>query len=79
MNNLEPNLNPPMPKDKGLRSLLRDHFEFARRRIEIIGLRRNGAELSNSDENTIIQAQDTVVIKGKPRRVERVERVLLTG
>ena len=56
-----------------------NHFDFDRRRIEVIGLRRDGAELSNPDADTIIQAQDTVIIKGKPRRVERVERVLLTG
>lgn len=55
------------------------HFDFDRRRIEVIGLRRDGAELSNPNQNTLIQAQDTVIIKGKPRRVERVERVLLTG
>ena len=55
------------------------HFEFDRRRIEIVGLRRDGEELSNPDSSTVIKSQDTIIIKGKPRRVERVERVLMTG
>lgn len=54
-------------------------FDFTRRRVEVVGLRRKGAELSNPDENTVIEAQDTIIIKGKPRRVERVERILMTG
>ncbi len=56
-----------------------EHFDFAKRRIEIVGLRRNGEELPNPDQQTIIKAQDTIIIKGKPRRVERVERFLMTG
>lgn len=55
------------------------HFEFDRRRIEIVGLRRDGEELSNPESSTVIKSQDTIIIKGKPRRVERVERVLMTG
>lgn len=55
------------------------HFEFTRRRVELVGLRRGGSELSTPDSNTIIAPQDTLVIKGKPRRVERVERFLMTG
>lgn len=55
------------------------HFEFERRRVEVVGLRRNGEELSNPEPLTVIKAQDTIIIKGKPRRVERVERVLMTG
>jgi len=56
-----------------------EHFDFVRRRVEVVGLRRDGAELSNPDMETIIKAQDTIIIKGKPRRVERVERFLMTG
>ena len=49
------------------------------RRVEVVGLRRGGAELASPDENTVIQAFDTIIIKGKPRRVERAERYLMTG
>lgn len=56
-----------------------EHFDLERRRIEIVGLRRNGEELPNPDKSTVIKAQDTIIIKGKPRRVERAERFLMTG
>jgi len=54
-------------------------LNLAHRRVEVVGLRRGGAELASPDENTIIEALDTIIIKGKPRRVERVERYLMTG
>ena len=56
-----------------------EHFELERRRIEIVGLRRNGEELPNPDKSTVIKALDTIIIKGKPRRVERAERFFMTG
>lgn len=49
------------------------------RRVEVVGLRRGGKELSSPAAETVIQALDIIVIKGKPRRVERVERYLMTG
>ncbi|GAB3004408.1 monovalent cation:proton antiporter family protein [Psychrosphaera aestuarii] len=49
------------------------------RRVDIVGLRRDRQEISNPDLNTIVQAQDIIVVKGKPRRVERIERFLMTG
>ncbi len=49
------------------------------RRVDVIGLRRDNLELANPDLDTIVQAQDIIVVKGKPRRVERIERYLLTG
>ena len=45
----------------------------------MVGLRRGGEELALPDEHTVIEALDTIIIKGKPRRVERVERYLMTG
>lgn len=49
------------------------------RRVEVVGLRRDGEELQNPKADTVIQALDIIVVKGKPRRVERVERYLMTG
>jgi CPA2 family monovalent cation:H+ antiporter-2 len=54
-------------------------LDLTLRRVEVVGLRRGGAELASPDENTVIQAFDTIIIKGKPRRVERAERYLMTG
>lgn len=59
---------------RSLRSL-----NLAARRVVILALRRNGEEFEEPDENTILQAQDTLVIRGKPRRVERVERFMHEG
>jgi CPA2 family monovalent cation:H+ antiporter-2 len=49
------------------------------RRVEIVGLRREGAELPSPSSDTVINAMDIIIVKGKPRRVERVERYLMTG
>ncbi|GHG06640.1 monovalent cation:proton antiporter family protein [Thalassotalea marina] len=59
---------------RSLRSL-----NLVARRVVIVALRRNGNESEEPDENTILQAQDTLVIRGKPRRVERVERYMHEG
>ncbi|CCQ09636.1 Glutathione-regulated potassium-efflux system protein KefB [Pseudoalteromonas luteoviolacea B = ATCC 29581] len=48
-------------------------------RVEISALRRNGKEISLPDEDTQILANDVVLLKGKPRRVERAEQFLLDG
>ncbi len=54
-------------------------LKIEERRVEVVGLRRAGEELQNPDADTVIQPLDTIVVKGKPRRVERVERYLMTG
>lgn len=59
---------------RSLRSL-----NLAARRVVIVALRRGDEESEEPDENTILQAQDTLVIRGKPRRVERVERYMHEG
>lgn len=48
-------------------------------RVSIKGLRRNNAEIPNPDADTVLQTNDVIVISGKPRRVERAERILLEG
>ena len=54
-------------------------IDFDRRRVEVVGLRRGGEEFPEPSDDTLLQAQDTIIIKGKPRRVERAERALLSG
>jgi CPA2 family monovalent cation:H+ antiporter-2 len=49
------------------------------RRVQLMGLRRNGIELSEPDPSTVLMPQDILIIKGKPRRVERVEQYILAG
>ncbi len=54
-------------------------LRIVERRIDIIGLRREREEISNPELDTVVKAQDIIVVKGKPRRVERIERFLMTG
>jgi len=54
-------------------------LELPNRRVHVIAMRRGDDETESPDEETILQAQDTLVVRGKPRRVERVERFLQDG
>jgi len=50
------------------------------RRVEIIALRHeDGEEIETPDVNLVLQPSDTVVLRGRPRRVERAERYLYEG
>lgn len=49
------------------------------RRVVVVALRRKDIESEDPDENTILQAQDTLIVRGKPRRVERTERFIQEG
>ncbi len=49
------------------------------RRVVAVTLTRENVEIEQPAADTILQAQDTLVIRGKPRRVERVERYLQEG
>ena len=49
------------------------------RRVYVVALHRDGRETELPGEETILQDQDTLVVRGKPRRVERVERYLQEG
>ena len=50
-----------------------------KKRIHIVSLKRGNEETESPDENIVLQAQDTLIIRGKPRRVERVERLVQEG
>lgn len=54
-------------------------LKLDRRRVEIKMIRRGDEEIENPDDTTVLKPQDTLVLFGKPRRVERAERYLLEG
>ncbi|MCC2618183.1 cation:proton antiporter [Aestuariibacter halophilus] len=54
-------------------------LNLAGRRISLKGLRRDNAEIADPDPTESLRVGDVLVIAGKPRRVERVERFLLEG
>ncbi|PHS55766.1 MAG: potassium transporter [Alteromonas sp.] len=54
-------------------------IDFAKMRVRVRGLRRNGTEVKDPDHEAVLQPHDVLVIAGKPRRVERAERKLLEG
>ncbi|TKB45070.1 monovalent cation:proton antiporter family protein [Thalassotalea mangrovi] len=49
------------------------------KRVEILAIRRQGQEIAHPSAQQKLMAQDTLVLQGKPRRVERVERFLQKG
>ena len=59
---------------KSIRSLKLDE-----RRVFVIALRRNNIESEEPDVDTILLPQDTLIVRGKPRRVERAERFVQEG
>jgi CPA2 family monovalent cation:H+ antiporter-2 len=49
------------------------------KRVVIISIRRDEIEMEQPGEEIVLQSQDTLVLRGKPRRVERAERYLKEG
>ena len=56
-----------------------EQLDIQRRGIKVMAIRRGEQELSEPAADTIVLAQDVMVISGKPRRVERIEMFLLYG
>ena len=54
-------------------------LNFQSRRVSVIALHRDGKEIEEPDEKTMLMAQDTLILRGKPRRIERTERYLQKG
>ncbi len=54
-------------------------LNLAKRHVSVIALRRNEQEIENPSDDIILQAQDTLVLRGKPHRVEQTERFLQKG
>lgn len=49
------------------------------RRVIVVALRRDDVETEEPNVNTVLQPQDTLIVRGKPRRVERAERFVQEG
>jgi len=60
--------------DKSINEL---HLE--KRRVTVRALRRQGREIDSPSHHTLLLTGDILVLQGKPRRVERVERYLIDG
>ncbi|CAH9052488.1 Glutathione-regulated potassium-efflux system protein KefB [Pseudoalteromonas holothuriae] len=60
--------------DKSIETLMLD-----KQKVAITALRRNGQELAAPQQSMVLQANDVLLLKGKPRRVERAEQYLLNG
>lgn len=54
-------------------------LDLHNRRVHIVALRRGEIETEYPDKDTLLQAQDTLIVRGKPRRVERAERFVQEG
>ncbi|MFY8297964.1 cation:proton antiporter [Pseudoalteromonas sp. SS15] len=54
-------------------------LNLTKQRVVITALRRDGQEIESPDDDVILQANDILLLKGKPRRVERAEQFLLEG
>lgn len=45
----------------------------------IVALKRDGIETEEPDEDIVLQEQDTLIVRGKPRRVELTEKFIQEG
>ena len=48
-------------------------------RMIVVALKRNGVETEDPEDNVVLEAQDTLIVRGKPRRVEYTERFIQDG
>lgn len=56
-----------------------ESLSLDKRRVYVIALKRGDTETESPDESILLQPQDTLIVRGKPRRVERVERFVQEG
>ncbi|WP_105168876.1 cation:proton antiporter domain-containing protein [Pseudoalteromonas sp. T1lg23B] len=56
-----------------------EQLNLDKQKVVITALRRGGQELSAPVQSMVIHANDVLLLKGKPRRVERAEQYLLNG
>ena len=54
-------------------------LNLKQQRVVITALRRDGQEIDSPPDNMQLQVNDILLLKGKPRRVERAEQFLLEG
>lgn len=48
-------------------------------RMIVVALKRNGVETEDPEDNVVLETQDTLIVRGKPRRVEYTERFIQDG
>ncbi len=48
-------------------------------KVTIVALKRDGVETEDPEDNVILEPQDTLIVRGKPRRVEHIERFIQEG
>jgi len=56
-----------------------ESLNIKKRKVNIIALRRGDIECESPEEGTILQNQDTLIIRGKPKGVEGAERYIQEG
>ncbi|MDX2369405.1 MAG: monovalent cation:proton antiporter-2 (CPA2) family protein [Colwellia sp.] len=56
-----------------------DSLGLEKRKVNVIALRRGDIECESPEEDTILQNQDTLIIRGKPKGVERADRYIQEG
>lgn len=56
-----------------------ESLNLEQRQINIIALRRGEIECESPEEDTILQSQDTLIIRGKPKVVEGADRYIQEG
>ncbi len=56
-----------------------ESLQLEERRVYVVAIRRDGDEFEDPAPDTTLISQDTLILRGKPRRVERAERYLQEG
>jgi CPA2 family monovalent cation:H+ antiporter-2 len=56
-----------------------ESLNLGKRQVNIIALRRSDIECESPEVSTILQDEDTLIVRGKPRRVERADRYIQEG
>ncbi len=56
-----------------------DSLSLSKRKVYVVALRRENVETELPDGETILQIHDTLIVRGKPRQVEKIERYLQKG
>ncbi|WP_440875334.1 cation:proton antiporter domain-containing protein [Thalassotalea sp. PLHSN55] len=54
-------------------------LNMANSKVALIAMRRDGIECEEPELDTVLQSQDTIVVRGKPYRVECFERLVHEG
>lgn len=56
-----------------------ESLNLDKRKVKVIALRRGDIECESPEDNTILQNQDTLIIRGKPRGVEGADTYIQEG